>query len=49
MIENVDLYIGMAVAGIFTGLGSALGNYIANKHIIESMSKIRKIVRRRRK
>jgi len=37
MIEKFDLYIGMAIAGIFTGLGSAIGNYLANRHIINFM------------
>ena len=47
MIEKIDLYIGMAIAGIFTGLGSAIGNYLANRHIIESIIKLKsKIVKK---
>lgn len=42
MIEKWDLYLGMSIAGIFTGLGSALGTYLANKHIIERMEKIKR-------
>jgi hypothetical protein len=41
MIENINLYIGMAIAGIFTGLGSAIGNYLAQKHAIEKIEKIK--------
>jgi hypothetical protein len=37
VIEKFDIYIGIAVNGIFTGLGVALGNWVAQKHIIEKM------------
>jgi hypothetical protein len=41
-ITTFQLYLGMMIAGIFTGLGSALGNYLANKHIIDMVSKLKK-------
>ena len=41
-ITGFQLYIGMGIAGIFTGLGSAIGNYLANKHIIENVGKLKK-------
>ena len=34
------LYFGLATTGLFTGLGSAIGNYFANKHLIEGVQKI---------
>jgi hypothetical protein len=45
-IEKLDLYIGMSIAGIFTGLGSALGNWIANQHIIKSIDELKKKMRK---
>lgn len=40
-IETFNIYIGLAIAGIFTGLGSAIGNYFATKHIIENINKLK--------
>lgn len=40
MIEKVDLYVGMAIAGIFTGLGSAIGSWIANRGILKHIEKL---------
>lgn len=40
MIEKIDLYLGMAVAGIFTGLGSAIGSWVANRGILKHIEKI---------
>lgn len=34
----------MALAGIFTGIGSAIGNYIGNKHIIEKVKELKEEV-----
>lgn len=39
-ITNFQLYIGMMIAGIFTGLGSALGSYLANRGIITQFKKL---------
>jgi hypothetical protein len=41
-ITTFQLYFGMIIAGIFTGLGSALGNYLANKHIIDKARQLKK-------
>jgi F0F1-type ATP synthase membrane subunit c/vacuolar-type H+-ATPase subunit K len=41
MVNSIDIYIGACIMGLFTGLGSALGNYIANKHIIESINNLK--------
>jgi len=40
-IETFNIYIGLAITGMFTGLGSAIGNYFATKHIIENINKIK--------
>jgi len=37
---NLELYIGMTIAGLFTGLGSAVGNYLAQKHLVNSLEKV---------
>jgi hypothetical protein len=49
MLEKIDLYIGMAVAGLFTGLGSTLGSYLINKHLIKNLENISKKLRRKKK
>lgn len=41
-INKFDIYIGLAVTGIFSGVGSAIGNYLATKHIIEGSRRILK-------
>ena len=41
-ISPLSLYIGMAISGIFTGIGVAVGTYIANKYILEKTKKIAK-------
>ena len=42
IIENWNLYVGLAIAGIFTGLGSAIGTYLAQTHFIKTFEKIKK-------
>ena len=39
-ISKVDVYIGLAMNGVFTGLGCAIGTYFANNHIIEKSKKL---------
>ena len=39
-ISKIDVYIGLAINGAATGLGSAIGAYLANKHIIEKSQAI---------
>ena len=41
-INSYDLYIGLAINGIFTGLGVAIGTYIANNAVIRHGKKLRK-------
>jgi len=40
-ISNTEIYIGLAISGLFTGIGVTLGTYIANKHLIDSLSKLK--------
>lgn len=35
-----NLYFALALNGLFTGLGSALGSYLATKGIIERITKL---------
>lgn len=41
-LQPFNIYIGLAIVGIFTGLGNALGQYIVNKHIIKKIEAIKK-------
>ena len=41
VVQPFSLYLGMAIAGIFSGLGSAIGSYVANKHIIENLKELK--------
>ena len=45
-IESFEIYIGGAIMGLFVGLGSALGNYFANRHIIKRINYIEKKVKK---
>mgnify|MGYP007017462532 CR=1 FL=1 len=47
-IGNFEFYIGMSIAGIFTGLGSAIGTYLAQKHFIHQIEKVKKKLKKRR-
>ena len=33
-------FIGLALTGLFTGIGAALGSYLANRHIIERTERV---------
>lgn len=35
MALGITEFIGLALTGLFTGIGVALGSYLANRHIIE--------------
>ena len=37
---DLDSLVGMGVVGIFTGFGSALGNYLAQRSFIHHLDKI---------
>ena len=39
-ISAPTLLIGLAINGIFTGIGVAIGTYLANKHIINAIEKV---------
>jgi hypothetical protein len=50
MIENIskiDIYLGLAITGVFSGLGSAVGNYFANQHLIKGTKKLMRRLYRR--
>jgi hypothetical protein len=36
-----DYYLGLGIVGIFTGFGSALGNYLAQRSFIRHLDKIK--------
>jgi hypothetical protein len=38
MIERIDIYIGVAINGIFTGLGVAIGTWLAQNHILDKLA-----------
>lgn len=48
-ISKIDVYIGLALNGLFTGLGAALGTYLANKHVIENAKKLIQKIKGKRK
>jgi len=50
VLENLSafqVYVALAINGIFTGIGVALGTYIAQNHIIESSKRISKKIKGR--
>lgn len=40
IISPINLYIGMAISGIFSGIGVAVGTYIANKYVLTKTKKL---------
>ena len=46
-ITQYTFYFGLILTGLFTGLGSAIGNYFANKHLIERVEKLNKKIKRK--
>jgi len=46
-ITTFQLYLGMVIAGIFTGLGSALGGYLTNIHIVGNINKLKKLINKK--
>ena len=44
-ISKLDVYLALAINGIATGMGSAIGTYLANKHVIEGSKSILNRVR----
>lgn len=42
--STLNIYAALAVNGIFTGLGTAIGSYLATKHILKKTERlVRKI------
>ncbi len=48
-ITAIQLYIGMIAAGLCNGIGSAIGNYLAQHHVIENAKKLKEHIRGRKK
>lgn len=43
-ISTINVLVGLAINGIFTGLGAAIGTWVAQKGFIERFSKLKKKV-----
>lgn len=39
-ISSFNIYLALALNGLATGLGSAIGTYLAQKHLIEGSKKL---------
>ena len=39
-ISSTNLLLGLAINGIFTGIGVAIGTWVANRHIITRAEKL---------
>jgi len=40
VLDNFNIYFGIVINAIFTGLGVAIGTYLADNHIIKRGKKI---------
>jgi len=45
VIENLNLYIGMAIGGTFTGIGSTLGSWIINRALLKHLEKLERKIK----
>lgn len=45
-INTLNVLVGLAVNGIFTGIGAAIGTWVAQKGFIERLSKIKKNIKK---
>lgn len=45
-ISTLNVLIGLAVNGIFTGLGAAIGTWVAQKGVIDRFSKIKNKIKK---
>jgi len=45
-LQNWDVYTGLAINGLFTGLGAAVGTYLSQTHIIKNAEKVRRKIRK---
>ena len=41
-ISSTNILIGLAINGVFTGIGTAIGNYFANRHIVSAYERLLK-------
>jgi len=41
-LTPITILLGLAINGVFTGIGVAVGTWIANKHIVSRMENINK-------
>lgn len=39
-ITGINLLLGLAINGIFTGIGVALGTYFVNNHLVQKIEKL---------
>jgi hypothetical protein len=46
-ISQFDIYLGLAITGLFTGLGSCVGTFLANNYLINNSKKIKKGISKR--
>ena len=46
-IGSFQLYIGMVISGLFTGIGVAFGTYLVNKYFVKKTEKIMKNLERK--
>ena len=37
MVSEINIYVGMVIAGLFTGMGNAIGTYLSNKHLLKKI------------
>lgn len=47
-LTKLDIYFALALNGVFTGLGTAVGSYFANRHVIEKSRKLIRRIKRKR-
>ncbi|MFA6190655.1 MAG: hypothetical protein WC711_04085 [Candidatus Staskawiczbacteria bacterium] len=48
-LANINIYVALAVNGIFTGLGVAIGTYFAQNHVIGRLQKLEGILNKKEK
>ena len=46
-LDAWNVYVGLAINGVFTGLGAAIGTYVAQSHIIKRAELLRESIRGR--
>jgi hypothetical protein len=48
-ITPLSILLGLAINGIFSGLGTAIGIYIANKHVIATIGKLKNKLKKKKR